>query len=149
MPGPGGGSHSGGGFGGGGFRGGGGGFGGGGFRPRPFYGGFFGPRFYGGGCLGGLFSSVISFVVMIVVLVMLVLSLFGSAFSEIGNGGQVRYDERKFQDYADEQYRAEFGTSTAYEDNILLVILTEKDETRFEYIAWVGDHIDTRINYLF
>ena len=60
------------------------------------------------------------------------------------------YDENTFQDYADEQYKKEFGSSSAYEDNILLVVLTE-DENYYDYyyIAWVGDHIVTDINYLF
>ena len=60
------------------------------------------------------------------------------------------YDENTLQDYADTQYAAEFGSSSAYEDNILLVFLTEDDEYYdYCYIAWVGDHIVTDINYLF
>lgn len=59
------------------------------------------------------------------------------------------YNEEQFQDYADAQYAAEFGNLSAYEDNILLVFLTDKDYYDYYYIAWVGDHIVTDINYMF
>lgn len=59
------------------------------------------------------------------------------------------YDEERFQDYADSQYAAEFGSSSAYEDNLLLTVLVEdEDYYNYYYIAWVGDHIATDINYL-
>ena len=63
--------------------------------------------------------------------------------------GTYEYDEETLQDYADEQYAAEFGNSTAYEDNLLLVFLTAEDYYDFYYIAWVGDHVVTDINYMF
>ena len=69
-----------------------------------------------------------------------------------GNGSGmtiVSYDENTFQTYADTCYAAEFGNSTAYEDNILLVFLTDEECYDYYYIAWVGDHIATDINYLF
>ncbi len=59
------------------------------------------------------------------------------------------YDEEELQDYADKQYRLVFGETATYEDNLLLVILTEEDHASFSYIAWVGDHIATDINLLF
>lgn len=66
------------------------------------------------------------------------------------SGLSVQYDENIFQDYANAQYEKTFGRSSAYEDNILLVFLTEDDEYYdYCYIAWVGDHIETDINYLF
>ena len=60
------------------------------------------------------------------------------------------YDENAIQDYADGQYSAIFGSSDAYEDNILLVILAEDEEYYdYAYIAWVGDHIDMKITDMF
>lgn len=174
-----GGSHGGGGFGGprgGGFGGprGGGGFGGprGGFG-GPHMGGFGGPhmggfgwhrrppRHYGGGgCFGALFSI---FLVPIVFILFIAMIAFSSCSS---NGARTRednmeyigsnveydsadYDEDAFQDFADEMYEDEFGDSTAYEDNILLVVLTDDNYYDYYYIAWVGDHIATDINYMF
>lgn len=162
MPGPGGGAH-----GGGGFRGGGGSFGGGfrgGFNPRHFTppprhrGGFHGPHFgggwyrrphYGG---GGCFSGISAILIVGIVVLFLGFCILTPSNTNItiNNSDTSKYDENLFQDYADKQYRDEFGSSTAYEDNILLVFLTE-DENYYDYyyIAWVGDHIETEINYLF
>lgn len=58
------------------------------------------------------------------------------------------YDEEKFQDYADDQYAMHFSDSGAYEDNLLIVVLTEENNSDFYYIAWVGDHIATPIDHL-
>lgn len=165
MAGPGGGARGGGGgrgFGGGGSFGGGhrGGFGGGyrgGFggphyhhhyhRPRGFY-GFFGPRYYygGGGCLGGLLGMLLMPIIIMIVAAGLMLS----SLTSLMQGGTVNYNEEAFQDYANEQYIEAFGDSTAYEDNILLVLLVEEENHyEYSYIAWVGDHIDRDINYMF
>jgi uncharacterized membrane protein len=155
MPGPGGGSRGGGGhgggFGGGGFRGGGhggghrGGFYGGGFYPRPYrrY-GFFGYG-YGGGCLSALMMPFILLFMAIIIIV----SLIGGAFGSISEGGITDYEERVFQEYADSEYRKAFGASTAYEDNILIVFLTNEDADEYYYIAWVGDHVAPDVNNMF
>lgn len=88
-------------------------------------------------------------IIMIFMAVMLLLGFFGSAVTDVAQGGSMRYNEEAFQDYADQQYAREFGSSSAYEDNLLLVFLTGEDERGYAYIAWVGDHIDPEINYLF
>ena len=159
MAGPGGGSRGGGGgrggfsgggsFGGGsrgGFSGGGRGFGGHHHHHHGYY-GWYGPRrryYYrgGGGCLSILLAPI-------VVLVIAAAMIFTS-FISLSQGGTVNYDEEAFQDYANAQYMEAFGDSTAYEDNILIVLLVE-DEDYYDYnfIAWVGDHIDREINYMF
>lgn len=150
MPGPGGGAYGGGGSRGGGFGGGprGGGFGGHhhrgpgwGYRRRGFY--------RGGGCLGSLMSMILMPLILIVTAGSLLFSSVGSAFSVISQGGVITYDEEKFQDYADARYAEEFGSSSAYEDNILIVFLTDEDYYNYYYIAWVGDHITSDINLLF
>lgn len=93
-------------------------------------------------------SFIMAPVILIIVAVGIVISSFGTSFTVFNGGGrQVIYDENSFQDFADAQYAKEFGTSTAYEDNILLVFLAEdKEYYDYYYIAWVGDHIDTDIN---
>ena len=58
------------------------------------------------------------------------------------------YDEEIFQDYADEQYALHFSDSEAYEDNLLIVVLTKKNRKDFYYIAWVGDQIHPNVNVL-
>ncbi|MBE6596757.1 MAG: hypothetical protein E7641_03705 [Ruminococcaceae bacterium] len=167
MPGPGGGARGGGGFGGGSRGGGfGGGFGGGprggGFGGRPPYhrppmhGGWgwgWGPRFGGyyggGGCLGGLMGMLLAPIILVFLSIALIITSFGSAFADITSGGSSYYDEITFQDYANEQYSAEFGSSTAYEDNLLIVFLVDEESDFYTYIAWVGDDIATDINTMF
>ncbi len=150
MPGPGGGAHGGGGFRGGGFGGGhGGGFGGP-HHYRGYRGGFYRRGIYGGGgCLGSLMGMILMPVILILLSVVLLFSSLGNAYSVFSQGGVITYNEEEFQDYADAQYAAEFGNTTAYEDNILIVFLTDDEYYDYCYIAWVGDHILTDINLMF
>lgn len=169
MPGPGGGSR-GGGFGGGsrggGFGGGsGGGFGGGsrggfggGFGPRgprgPYW-GFGGgwrrrPYYYGGGgCLGGLLGMLIAPIILLLVVGVMLFSYVGTVVSNVANGGQVYYDEATFQSYADQQYAIEFQNSTAYENNLLIVFLTNEEADGYYAIAWIGDNVKSNISDMF
>ena len=80
-------------------------------------------------------------VVVLIIAVTILLSSFGGALSSALHGGEVTYSEDAIQDYADEQYAAEFGNSAAYEDHILLVFLTCEDNYYFYYIPWIGDNI--------
>ena len=168
MPGPGGGARGGGGgrgfgggFGGGGGRGFGGGFGGGGrgfgghhhhhYGPR-FHGGwFFGPRYYGGGgCLGGLLGLMLAPIILVMIAGLLLFSVFGSALGSITTGGEIYYDENTFQDYARQQYTAQFGQETDFEDGLLLVLVVEDVEYYdYAYIAFLGNHIHQDINEMF
>lgn len=167
MPGPGGGAR-GGGFGGGsrggGFGGsfGGGGFGGYGHGPyhRPHYHHFYRPPMffgfrpfgfgygYGGGCLGGLLGILIMPIIILIFATTLLTSAFGS-FYRVSQGGVIGYNETKMQRYANEQYAKEFGDSSAYEDNILIVFLVNEECDGYNTIAWVGDNIAYDINYMF
>ena len=89
-------------------------------------------------------------IILILLAVALVFGNLSAAFADVAAGGSIRYSEEVFQDYADAQYRAEFGSSTAYEDNILIVVLTDEGEhTGYYCIAWVGDHINSNINMMF
>ncbi len=173
MPGPGGGSRGGGfgggSFGGGGSRGGGfggGGFGGGGRGPhrhhhhhhhygyhyRPFL--FFGPRYYyGGGFFGGLMSIMLLPVILILFASVFLFAIFGSlgqSIDNVANGGEVVYEERVFQGYADVKYQEIFGDyRAAYEDNILICFLTNEEMTGYYCIGWVGYNLDTEIYNMF
>lgn len=161
MPGPGGGSHGGGGSRGGGFSGGGfsggsrGGFNGG-FNHHPGGGHHHGPHFGGGWHhgprvyhRGGCFSGVFIIGIFIIMTLFYFLPTNNTNVEYVDYNVEI-YDENTFQDYANKQYEKEFGNTAAYEDNILLVFLVD-DETYYDYyyIAWVGDHIDTSINWMF
>ncbi len=167
MAGPGGGSR-GGGFGGGsfggggGFSGGGGGFGGGSFgggphhRPPhhhgphfhgPRFGWGFGPRVHigGGGCVTGLFVGI-----FILFAVFYILMPNTSTEYEITYGDNgIIYDEATMQDYANDNYKQHFGNYDNYENNILLVFLTNEECDGYYTIAWVGDNVRPEINEMF
>ena len=163
MPGPGGGSR-GGGFGGGGFGGGdfgggprGGGFGGGHFGHGPrgprgpyFYGGFGRRRYYdGGGCLGGMLGLIMGPIIAIILVIVFAIAFVGSSFSAVFNGGTIRYDEATFQRYADSRYAEEFGQSSAYEDNLLIVFLVDEESENYYTIAWIGDNVRSEVSDMF
>lgn len=95
--------------------------------------------------MGALMAPIIILLVAVVML----FSSVGSSFSNLANGGTVNYNEKTFQDYANQQYAAEFGSSSAYEDNILLIFLTDEESTGYYAIGWVGDNIHSDINKLF
>ena len=157
MPGPGGGAR-GGGFGGG-SRGGGfgggprGGFGG--PHHHHHYGGYWGHRrpyfgyYGGGGCLGGLLGILLLPIVLILIVAVMLISIVGSAVANVANGGSIYYDETVFQQYADDQYAAEFASYSNYENNLLIVFLTNEEADGYYVIAWVGDNIHNEINYMF
>lgn len=159
MPGPGGGSR-GGGFGGGGFGGGGRGFGGGGgfgggyhhhHRPprRPFF-GFYRPYgYYGGGLFGGLLGIIMLPIIVIIISIAVIGIYVSSTVSSIANGGEIVYNEETFQDYAMGEYGKHFTDNETYEDNVLVVLLTSEDNSRYYCIAIVGDNVNYRINEMF
>lgn len=157
MAGPGGGSR-GGGFGGGSFGGGsrGGGFGGGGFgggHRGGFHGGFYGGfghrphrHFYGG---GGLLSALMFPIFLTIIITAMLISMLADGFGSILNGGRIVYDEKEFERYAKNAYISEFGTSSATEDNILIVFLTNEEYDGYYTIAWVGENVQYKINESF
>ena len=152
MPGPGGGAR-GGGFGGG-SRGGMGGFGrpgGFGYTPHHFYRPMFWgyrPYGYGSSCLGGIVGIFMLPIIILIIAASLIGSVFGS-FVRVSQGGHIGYNEREMQEFANLQYAKEFGDSTAYEDNILLVFLVNEKRDGYNTIAWVGDNITGEINHMF
>ena len=163
MPGPGGGgfggggSRGGGGFGGGGSFGGGsrGGFGGGHHGHhhhhyhRPFFYGGWGPRYYGGGCLGGFLGMLFLPVIIIFLVVGMLLISLTSTLTTVANGGLVNYDYDTLETYALERYAEEFGNTSAYEDNILIVVVTAENNYDFDWYGCVGWDIDSEISSMF
>lgn len=61
----------------------------------------------------------------------------------------IDYDEATFQTYANERYEEVFSASNAYEDNLLIVFLTNEEADGYYTIAWVGDNIRSEINNMF
>lgn len=172
MAGPGGG-RSGGGFGGGSFGGGsrgggfsgGGGFGGGSFGGGPRPGGFggpphhhhhhHGPHFYGprwrfGGGYGGFGGGCVTAVILLIFFAFVAFYLLMPADNvTVTYEDGIVYSEAKMQDYANDKYMQYFGSSSAVEDNILLVFLSNEQGDGYYTIAWVGDNIDYSINSMF
>ena len=129
------------------------------YRPRPIF--IFGPRYhrpYGhgpsnqepnnqnGGCLTSpLISGIIVFV-----LLMMLLTTAASVFDPNRDpNNNIIYDEKQFQSYADEQYKAIFGGTDKYEENILLVYTIYEGNDGFECISWIGNDIPRNINLMF
>lgn len=63
--------------------------------------------------------------------------------------GYEYYDEATFQTYADDNYKRFFASSSAKEDNILLIFATNDEADGYYTIAWVGDNIKRDINEMF
>ena len=89
-------------------------------------------------------------IILVLVAVIGLTSMFGTAFTNVSQGGTVVYDEKTLQSYANTQYQAEFGGNmSTYEDNILIVFLTNENRDGYDTIAWVGDNVATKINEQF
>jgi hypothetical protein len=76
----------------------------------------------------------------------------GVLINSPNNPSGVVYDEDTMQDYAYAQYVAEFGApeaADAYEDNLLLVFLTNEAATDYYYIVFVGDNLRDEVSDLF
>lgn len=89
-------------------------------------------------------------IVMLLFVVFFAISMFGSLFG--GGGHDSVYDEDVMQDYAYAQYVAEFGdaaASAAYEDNLLIVFLTDETSDGYYTIAFVGDNLRDEVSDLF
>ena len=94
-------------------------------------------------------GMLIAPIILIMIVVIGLVSIFGTAVANLSNGGQVYYNERDFQDYANQQYINEFGSSSAYEDNLLIIFLTNEEADGYYTIAWIGDNVNTQINEMF
>ena len=152
MPGPGGGGHGGGGGRGGGFGSGGGGFHGG-SSGRIYHGSGYLTHSSGSGTSRGgrsgapLGSGGVAAAIAILVLIALIIC-FSIVAIVFDIQPPTAYDEQTFRDYAAAQYDLHFGASEAYEDNLLIVVLTRQNRKDFYYIAWTGNHIIPQVDAL-
>ena len=96
-----------------------------------------------------MIGAIMAPVVMLLFVIIFAIGSFGSLFAGVGRGGQIVYDEARIQEYADARYREAFGDSSAYEDNLLIVFLTNEATDNYYCIAWVGDNVHGQINELF
>ncbi len=87
-------------------------------------------------------------IIIFLIVGMLVMSLT-STLSVVANGGLVNYNYDTLEEYALEQYAAEFGSTSAYEDNILIVVVTAENNYDFDWYGCVGWHIDGEISNMF
>ena len=117
---------------------------------------FWGPRrrtvFYGGGGFGGGCGSIIFigvFVLFVIAFFLIPKEGITINFGEEAVINGIIYDEGTMQDYANDKYSQYFGSSSAVEDNILLVMLTNEACDGYYTIAWVGDNVDPSINNMF
>ncbi|MBQ8504131.1 MAG: hypothetical protein IJ491_07630 [Clostridia bacterium] len=113
--------------------------------------GGFGP-FFGGGCGG----NIITIVVIALFVIFGILWFLGEPVNYTVNVNEETdyvyesvYDEAEMQDYANERYKEYFGSSTAYEDNLLIVFLTNEEADGYYTIAWIGDNVASEINEMF
>ena len=88
-------------------------------------------------------------IILILVAAIVLISVVGSAVYNVSNGGIISYDEAVFQQYADDQYAAEFSAYPNYENNLLIVFLTNEESDGYYAIAWVGDNVQYEINDMF
>ena len=89
-------------------------------------------------------------IVLFLFAAIVIMSVFGSAFGIIAQGGRVMYDNAEFEQYAMNQYYAEFGESgDAFEDNLLVVFLTDEERGGYYTIAIIGDNVKTTISDMF
>lgn len=88
-------------------------------------------------------------IVIILVCVVVLFGTIGSAFTNVASGGQIAYDEPQIQQYADNEYAKAFSGTSAYEDNLLIVLLSNEAADGYYCIAWIGDNIDGKIINMF
>lgn len=60
-----------------------------------------------------------------------------------------KYNEERFREYASACYEEEFNVEEAHEDNLLIVILTQKGYNECYYISYVGNHVKDNVCNLF
>lgn len=88
-------------------------------------------------------------IILVLVLAIVFFGSFSTAFSNITNGGTIEYDERTMQTYGNERYAEVFGSSDAYEENILIVFLVNDEYDGYYVYACVGDDLETDVKELF
>ena len=88
----------------------------------------------------------------IILVFMLGTVFFGTisqSFINVINGGSVEYDEAVIQEYGAQKYKEAFNESDNYEENILIVFLTNEECDGYYVYACVGDDLAKSTRDLF
>lgn len=86
---------------------------------------------------------------MVLAIVMMI-GVIGGGLTTLFRGGNVVYNEEKFHEYANRQYATIYDPSSAtYEDNVVVVFLTNEDNQTYYSIGWVGDNLKSQVSDLF
>lgn len=89
-------------------------------------------------------------IIALIVAAVLLIGSVSNLVTTVANGGRVEYDESKFQSYANSRYYEEFDPShEAFEDNLLIVFLTNEEHDSYYTIAFIGDNVVSPINQSF
>ncbi|MBQ9744147.1 MAG: hypothetical protein IJW19_03385 [Clostridia bacterium] len=67
----------------------------------------------------------------------------------IKKGGEINYKDEVADFYRTTEYTEAFGTSSATEDNLLIVFLTSEDEGRYYCVTKVGTNINAKTSAVF
>ena len=115
---------------------------------------FWGPRFHGpyhrGGIyLGGFAGVAFALIICAIMAILLIGILISDISAPSDPNGNIIYDERAFQAYANEQYDIAFGHTKDYESNILIIFTVYEGYDGYECIPWGGFNIDSTTDNLF
>lgn len=91
-------------------------------------------------------------IILIFIAISLITGLVGSVGSSISNvagGGHFVTEDSRMESYAMEQYDVRFADSKEYENNILIVFLTDEEGEEYYTMAIVGFNVSSKINDMF
>ncbi len=91
-------------------------------------------------------------IILIFIAISLITGLVGSVGSSISNvagGGHFVTEDSRMEGYAMEQYDVQFADSKEYENNILIVFLTDEEGEEYYTMAIVGFNVSNKINNMF
>ena len=103
-----------------------------------------------------IFGISVAVLIFIVFLILVIPALFnvtiGPLLNEDSPLNEVKYKESTFYEFANSQYYELYSETENYEGNILLVFAVYNDRdgySRYDFVAWGGYDIDTKIDNLF
>lgn len=101
----------------------------------------------------GIFRVVSNIVIVpvfaFVLATLLLATNLSSAIFSIANGGKIKYSDETLNSYVGTQYAAEFGESSAYDDNLIIVFLTNQRSNGYYAMAFAGKNLDPQIRQMF
>ena len=96
-----------------------------------------------------IFGIVLFPLFIIVICLSLFFVFLSPTVAIIKDGGMINYSDEAFARYRDEQYEKYFGSSSAKEDNVLIIFLTKEDFTKYYCVAKVGDNVSKSISVMY